>query len=379
MPIDLTPNYIELLPAKEKISVPDGEFDMAQLLGGWIMGSDILSKGKMQLQATEERMLAGVATEPLTGIGIFVGKDGSDYEFRVGDPDNNYFHYNGTDLTLKGGTITAGSIEIGTNAWHVDSSGNMWWGSSSTYGGATISISAAGLYKGAIFNNLVADGGRIDLSAGVNEISIFPASGTTNKSSVVGLTAELRLRMEQAGGFVTLYAQNDADATIEVLRVDGNAGVSVGGSLPFNVFNAVINNTGAGSKVALLVSNAGTNITGQFICTHATTITSLIYGTTAGANRGIELYLTKTTNNLPGVFIKHSGLGIVGSFQAESNVNRTNPVVVLSAVANQGAHLRMNDMAGNPQTPTDGDIWFDGSDLKMRIGVTTYKFDKTSV
>jgi hypothetical protein len=42
------------------------------------------------------------------------------------------------------GTITASSIAIGTNGFHVDTSGNMWWGSSTTYAGATIKISSAG-------------------------------------------------------------------------------------------------------------------------------------------------------------------------------------------------------------------------------------------
>lgn len=47
------------------------------------------------------------------------------------------------------GTLTAasgslGAITIGTNAWHVDSSGNMWWGNFANYAAATIKISSAG-------------------------------------------------------------------------------------------------------------------------------------------------------------------------------------------------------------------------------------------
>ena len=40
--------------------------------------------------------------------------------------------------TLAAASGTLGSITIGTNAWHVDSSGNMWWGNFASYAAATI-------------------------------------------------------------------------------------------------------------------------------------------------------------------------------------------------------------------------------------------------
>lgn len=47
--------------------------------------------------------------------------------------------------TLSAASGSLGSIIIGTDAWHIDSAGNMWWGSSTTYAGATIKISNAGV------------------------------------------------------------------------------------------------------------------------------------------------------------------------------------------------------------------------------------------
>jgi hypothetical protein len=47
------------------------------------------------------------------------------------------------DITATSGSFT-GSLTVGTDAWHVDTSGNMWWGSSVDYAGATIKVSAAG-------------------------------------------------------------------------------------------------------------------------------------------------------------------------------------------------------------------------------------------
>ncbi len=49
---------------------------------------------------------------------------------------------------LSAASGTLGAITVGADAWHVDSSGNMWWGSSATYGGATNKVSAVGLYQG---------------------------------------------------------------------------------------------------------------------------------------------------------------------------------------------------------------------------------------
>lgn len=46
--------------------------------------------------------------------------------------------------TLVAASGTLGSITIGSNAWHVDSSGNMWWGNFASYADATIKISSSG-------------------------------------------------------------------------------------------------------------------------------------------------------------------------------------------------------------------------------------------
>lgn len=305
------------------------------------------------------------------------------------------------DLEANSGTfrgaLVGNSLEIGTNGIHIDTNGNMWWGSSSTYAGASIKISSAGsvdFTTGNFSGTLVAaagtlgvitaadiktaaSGARIHLGAGVTSIAIYTAN--EKKSSITGFDAELRVRMEEAGGYVTLYAQNDGDSAIEVLRIDGNDGVSMGGSLPFNAFNVVINKTGTGSTRPLDIANAGTGITALFSCTHATTTAQLLYLSMEGKGTALHLVLTNAANANRGINVTHAGLGEVAYFQSDSNVSRTAPVVSIAGFAGQGAHLRLNDMAGNPSTPTDGDIWFDGSDLKMRIGATTYKFDKTSV
>jgi hypothetical protein len=75
-------------------------------VGGWTMASGNLSSGNVSISATAEQMLFGSATAPMSGTGVFIGKDGSDYEFRCGNPAGEYIHWNGSALTV-GGTITA--------------------------------------------------------------------------------------------------------------------------------------------------------------------------------------------------------------------------------------------------------------------------------
>jgi len=80
-------------------------------IAGWDFTKAQLSSGNVYIQSTAERILMGLATEPLTGIGIFLGKDSSDYEFRAGDPDNDYIHWTGSALNIVGSiTATTGTI-----------------------------------------------------------------------------------------------------------------------------------------------------------------------------------------------------------------------------------------------------------------------------
>ncbi|KKK92685.1 hypothetical protein LCGC14_2700460, partial [marine sediment metagenome] len=68
-----------------------------------------------------ERILIGAATAPLTGVGIFLGLDGSDYEFRAGDPAGSFIHWDATNLTISGAVITLGSgSSPGIQGWTQD-------------------------------------------------------------------------------------------------------------------------------------------------------------------------------------------------------------------------------------------------------------------
>ena len=113
---DLTPDNISIRSKRSKVYVDPDTEHFGDVLAGWAIGSDEMSKGSVKIQATNERILLGDATEPLTGIGVFIGKDGTDYEFRAGDPDNDYIHWDGSTLTIRGllnaDDITAGVLNV---------------------------------------------------------------------------------------------------------------------------------------------------------------------------------------------------------------------------------------------------------------------------
>ena len=103
---DLTPKY-KIIPSKHKIQVPD--IELAQAFGGFRVGTGGMDFGGLRIQSTEQRILLGNATGPMTGVGIFLGLDDPDYEFRAGNPSGDYIHWNGTILALRGSiTVTGG-------------------------------------------------------------------------------------------------------------------------------------------------------------------------------------------------------------------------------------------------------------------------------
>jgi len=77
-------------------------------IGGWTISTSEISSGNVKIQSNAERILIGSATDPLTGNGVFMGKDGADYEFRAGDPAGKYIHFDGsTGFTMNGIYLSA--------------------------------------------------------------------------------------------------------------------------------------------------------------------------------------------------------------------------------------------------------------------------------
>jgi len=77
--------------------------DMGTLTAGEI------AVGSISISAATERIMMGAATAPLTGVGVFMGKDGTDYELRVGDPAGDYIHWDGSTWHYPGAITNVGA------------------------------------------------------------------------------------------------------------------------------------------------------------------------------------------------------------------------------------------------------------------------------
>lgn len=125
------------------------------------------------------------------------------------------------------GTITASSISIGTNAWHVDTSGNMWWGSSADYAGATIKISSAGSVNfttGTFSGTLSAASGTLGaVTVGTDAFHIDSSGNVWWGSSSTYAGATIKISSAGSVNFTT--------GNLGALTVTGALTIGTGGSL----------------------------------------------------------------------------------------------------------------------------------------------------
>jgi len=97
--------------------------------------------------------------------------------------DSGYFRGSITGAT----GIFSGSLAVGADAWHVDTNGNMWWGSAASYADATIKISSAGV---ANLSGLVV-GTNVDIGTAQTAAQVTTIVGntiTTGYVNALGIT-----------------------------------------------------------------------------------------------------------------------------------------------------------------------------------------------
>ena len=163
-----------------------------------------------------------------------------------------------------------------------------------------------------------------------------------------------------------------------------------------NAFNSdstvVISNSGTGNaldiggRVKISTNLQALNIdsfyTGGSITideTATTGSTKSIGITTARPCSGILLDMNHITNTQRAIDIRYAGLAT--NFEALSidleNASATGDCVLLNHSGN-GSHIRFTGDPTNSSS-NDGDLWFDGTNLKINISGTVYTLDKTSV
>lgn len=76
---------------------------------------ELASAGKTKLDLVNETLTFGDATDPTTGVGVFIGDNAGTYEIRAGDPSGEYFQWDGTNVKYTGQVLSSeliGSLTI---------------------------------------------------------------------------------------------------------------------------------------------------------------------------------------------------------------------------------------------------------------------------
>lgn len=298
----------------------------------------------------------------------------------------------GNNLTFNGtGVFTVASTNTSTSPINF----------TSTY---TVPAGAAVSSYGSTF------GGTITGKGTANDlICILRVNGALNNSSGTGIT-HVTFRVDGthggsvnpsasiafqvlAGSSITgaeiMRGVNSSGVTRYQLKADGSTvwttvatGTDFGGSMSTNAAN------GAGHlAMSFQLSGSATTAHTHFglkatggITTNATNATynsfwdnrSLVVNNTGFIGYGFR-YAPVVTGTQAGTevlraFIAESGLS---GFQCASNA----PTAIVHLGASTTAHASLRIDSGTaPSSPNDGDIWFDGTDIKMRIGGVTKTF-----
>lgn len=124
-------------------------------------------------------VVSGILQSPnfITGVSGWQLKPDGSVEFGSG-------YFRGTLVAASG---TLGAITIGTNAWHIDNSGNMWWGNFASYAAATYKISTTGVanLSGLVVGTNVGLGTAQDSNGVTTIIGNTVTTGYVNALSVV--------------------------------------------------------------------------------------------------------------------------------------------------------------------------------------------------
>ena len=130
---------------------------------------------------------AGVWIDPANGLTLGSGttglRAGTDGSFYLGATTGSYVQWDGSTFTVSG-DITGGTIDIGSESFHVDSEGNMWLGHSN-YASAPFKVSkdgnltaTSGTYSGALSAATGTFAGSLSAATGTFSGSLSAATGT---------------------------------------------------------------------------------------------------------------------------------------------------------------------------------------------------------
>lgn len=196
-----------------------------------------------------------------------------------------------------------------------------------------------------------------------------------------------------------LKINSQGGSTIYALQVD-TTGRSAKFTSSANDTGVNIIKLGAGGGICLIVDNDGTgngiflNQDGNGIAlnidSESTTQDVLNISSVATTANVFDVISNSLTSGRLARFLSDSASFSGGNGMVDINVEHASATGIALRVKNDGSGdaIKINSIAGSHinfagdtanSSPGDGDLWFSGSELLLRIGATTYKLDRTSI
>ena len=231
------------------------------------------------------------------------------------------------------GSLVAGSIDIPdtttANSFHVDSSGNAWWGAT------TLAASTASITKAGVLTAVSGVIGGTTISATALTGGIFQTA-TSGQRVLITATGN-RMQFYSSTGLVADIGTSTTTAMLFTLETGIKNGISITGAAH------------SGTAIGFFYTNSNN-----------------------AASQGVNIVLNSTgvNNSAQGVVVTHSGSGtcfegsMLGTGYAldlstTTGANKTTAVARISSVSGEGAHLNLVPIANAPISPTQGDIYAD--------------------
>lgn len=226
------------------------------------------------------------------------------------------------------GNVTSGSFALGTDAWHVDSSGNMWWQAYSTYALALAGQAPVISSNGTMNYLRIANSANI-ASFGL-DIQLTHASNTASAVQIVQSGAGFGMNQTISGSSKGIYIANSGSGNSIVLSHSGAANtIDITDSGDGNSINITKSNDGAainiinGADKSIVIAHNNNDIAVDI--THVGTtfnpVISLVKNATGdvGAVQLLQNTAANSANYIAGLEINlsNAGAGLEYAFDFE--------------------------------------------------------------
>ena len=215
--VDITPN-LNIPTSEFEVVIPQTVQDTpGQIIGGWGASSGQLSSGNVILDATHEQLRIGAATSPTVGLGVFLGKSGSYYQFRVGDPAGNNILWDGVTLTVSAaaltGSVPVAALNIADRGWSQTCAFSVTDADTVAWGAGTFTSADGTAYS-------ISGGNTGNMAAKTYVYLDIAVSTTAYQTTTTGTTAV------GVGKVMIAVAQNGTgEATYQVLSGQGGLNI----------------------------------------------------------------------------------------------------------------------------------------------------------